>query len=240
MHVGIQGPGRLGRSLAALLVERGHQVSLIGRGESVPPDCEGLVLTVPDTRIAEVVAAGLPDLPVLHCSGAQTVDILRPHRPAGSFHPLMTFPGPEVAIPDLTGVPAVIDGDPEALALATALAETLDMRVVRVPGDRRLYHAAAVMAGNFATVLLAHAAKALEAAGVPHHEAGGILLPLAVESLKNAAADPAGSLTGPVARGDEAVIASHRQALADIGLSDSLNLYDALTAHTRQLCEGRG
>src|SRR5690606_24106560 len=142
-----------------------------------------------------------PPVPVLHCSGALPVDILRPHQPAGSLHPLMTFPGPALGLPALDGVPAAIDGDPEALAFATALVASLGMRPLRVTGDRRLYHAAAVIAGNFATVLLAHASEALAAAGVPADQAGEALLPLALESLRSAASDPAARLTGPVARG---------------------------------------
>jgi predicted short-subunit dehydrogenase-like oxidoreductase (DUF2520 family) len=198
-----------------------------------------VLLAVPDGALAQVAKQWTGPFPVLHCSGALTVDVLRPLSPAGSFHPLMTFPGPEKAIPDLTGVPAVLDGDPAALAFGKSVADALGMHVLDVPGDRRLYHAAAVLSGNFATVLLAHAAQVLEAAGVPRDQAGIALLPLALESLRNAAHDPAGSLTGPIARGDDAVVESHRAALADVGLTDCLELYDNLSTATRELHSGK-
>lgn len=228
------GPGRLGRSLATLLASAGHTVRLVGRGEPLPA-CEVALLTVPDAAIPEV-AAGLPPCGVvLHCSGAAEVDVLRPHRPAGSLHPLMTFPGPEVGIPDLRGVPAAVAGDPEAVAVARALAEDLGLAPFHVPGDRRLYHAAAVMAGNFATVLLAEASQVLVQAGVSPEQASRALAPLALASLQNAAPDPAAALTGPAARGDTVTIEKHRQALEAHGLTEALALYDHLTERARAL-----
>ena len=68
----------------------------------------------------------------------------RTHRPAGSLHPLQSFPGPEVAGPPGRGVPAAVAGDPEAVSAATQIALDLGMRPFEVPGDRRLYHLAAV------------------------------------------------------------------------------------------------
>ena len=79
----------------------------------------------------------------------------------------MTFPGPEIEVPELKGVAAAVDGDAEAREAAREIAGLLGMRAFEVPGDRRLYHAAAVIAGNYATVLLAEAASVLSAAGVP-------------------------------------------------------------------------
>ncbi len=229
MRVGIVGAGRLGRSLAALAERAGLSVELAGRGGD--PDVDVVLLTVPDRAIAEAAALITRAPIVLHCSGATGVDVLRPHAPAGSLHPLMTFPGVH-ALPALAGVPAAIDGDPEAVRAATAIAVRLGMTPLHVPGDRRLYHAAAVIAGNFATVLFAEAARVLEAAGVPPDRATEALLPLALQSLRNAAADPDLALTGPAARGDAAVLAAHREALAEAGLEDVRALYDALTERT--------
>jgi predicted short-subunit dehydrogenase-like oxidoreductase (DUF2520 family) len=237
MQIGLLGPGRLGRTLARLLADRGHRVDLRGRGEL--PSGEVILLTVPDAALPEAARSIPPGPVVLHCSGAAEVDVLRPHAPAGSLHPLMTFPGPEVAIPDLAGVPAAVAGDPAAQEAARAIARSLGMSPFSVPGDRRLYHAAAVMAGNFATVLLADAAAVLAAAGVDPADAPGLLAPLALQSLRNAAADPAAALTGPAARGDSATIERHRAALREAGLPDALALYDLLTAHATALARLR-
>jgi predicted short-subunit dehydrogenase-like oxidoreductase (DUF2520 family) len=232
MRVGILGKGRLGRTLAVLLTGRAP-VDLRGRGEV--PEGDVVLLCVPDAALRDAAAAIPPGRIVLHCSGSAEVDVLRPHAPAGSLHPLMTFPGPDVAIPDLTGVPAAVAGDPEAVAAARELAGLLGLAPFAVPGDRRLYHASAVIAGNFATVLLAQAAEVLAAAGVPAADAPGILAPLAIQSLRNAAVDPARALTGPVARGDRKTIAAHREALAEADLRAILALYDEFTILSERL-----
>jgi predicted short-subunit dehydrogenase-like oxidoreductase (DUF2520 family) len=237
--VTIVGPGRLGRSLHTLLRDAGADVQLVGR-EPPPRPTPWVLLTVPDRAIGAAAAKVPPNRVVLHTSGALGLEVLGPHAATGgSFHPLMTFPGPEIGLPPLAGVPAAIDGSPEATDAATALAEALGMQPLQVPGDRRLYHAAAVLAGNFATVLLAEGASALRAAGVPDEQAGPALVPLAVQSLLLAAADPAGSLTGPAARGDEATIRGHLDALDAAGLQGSGDVYRALTERARELLRHR-
>jgi predicted short-subunit dehydrogenase-like oxidoreductase (DUF2520 family) len=233
MRIAIVGRGRLGRSLAHLLGEAGHEVGTSGRGEAVA-DAEVVLLCVPDAELAGAASRVPPGPVVLHCSGAVEVDVLRPHRPAGSLHPLMTFPGPEVALPDLRGVPAAVAGDPEAVALAGRLAGDLGLVPFAVPGDRRLYHAAAVLAGNFATVLLGEAARVLVAAGVDPAVAPSVLVPLALRSVDNARHGASRALTGPVARGDERTLAAHRAALEEAGLSEVLVLYDALLVAARR------
>lgn len=234
MRIAIVGPGRLGRSLAVMLPPLGVAVELIGRDQAIPGTVDAVLLTVPDAAIGSI--QGLPSTPVLHTSGATPFEVLRPHRPAGSFHPLMTFPGPH-ALPDLAGVTATIAGDPAAIAVGHRLAEALQMAPLELTGDRRLYHAAAVMAGNFATVLLADAAAALRAAGVPADRAAGVLAPLALRSIENAVPEPAAALTGPVARGDQEVIAGHLAALADAGLLEEKAIYEALTQRAKRLIE---
>lgn len=229
------GGGRLGRSLHALLTEAGWDVTVVGR--ALTDDWAPIVLlTVPDAAVSTVAAAVPAGVTVLHSAGSLGLDALGPHAgTGGSFHPLMTFPGPERGLPDLAGVPAALAGSAAALDAGRKLAYALGMVPLTVPGDRRLYHAAAVMAGNFATVLLADAAALLAAAGVPRHEAGRALLPLAQASLQSAASDPAASLTGPVARGDEKTIEAHIAAMQGAGLDGSLELYQALTHRARQL-----
>lgn len=233
----IVGPGRLGGALRLALAARGVAVTLVGRLEA-PPPCPITLLTVPDRAIAEVARTVPPGGVLLHCSGATDVEVLRPHRPAGSLHPLMTFPGPEA--PDLRDVPVAIAGDPEALLAAGALARLLGMRPFVVPGDRRLYHAAAVMAGNFSTALLAEASAVLSAAGVPPDQAPGLLAPLALASIRNAALlGPAAALTGPVARGDDAIIRAHQEALEPLD-GAARAVYDTLLTSARALTRTRG
>jgi predicted short-subunit dehydrogenase-like oxidoreductase (DUF2520 family) len=146
----------------------------------------------------------------------------------------MTFPGPEIATPELRGVPAAIAGTPQALAVSSNLATALGMDPFEIPGDRRLYHAAAVMAGNFATVLLGEAADVLVAAGIPSERAVSLLVPLALQSVANARFGIGQALTGPIARGDAATLDAHRQALEDHSLGEVRALYDTLVKHARR------
>jgi predicted short-subunit dehydrogenase-like oxidoreductase (DUF2520 family) len=125
----------------------------------------------------------------------------------------MTFPGPEMGLPDEPVIPAAIAGDPEAITAARSLCEKLGFSAFEVPGDRALYHAAAVTAGNFSSLLMLEAGRMLTAAGVPENQARTLLAPLAIASIKKAAVHGASALTGPIARGDENVIESHAKAL---------------------------
>ena len=177
MHVVILGPGRLGRTLARLLPPAGHPVTLVGRDGSIPR-ADVVLLTVPDAVIADA-ARRVPDGPIrLHTSGATPLDPVADRPGHGSLHPLMTFPGPELAVPDLAGVPAAIDGDARGMDAARTLAVDLGLRPVAVPGDRRLYHAAAALAGNGETLLLEEARRALVAAGVHEEQDADLLIPL--------------------------------------------------------------
>ncbi len=229
----ILGPGRLGRSASAILRSAGKPHRLIGRGETIP-ESRLTWLTVPDREIQNAALAVPAGGIILHASGASDVSLLRPHKPAGSLHPLMTFPGPEIALPDESVIPAAISGDDVAVEAAKELATDLGFTPFEVPGSRALYHAAAVTAGNFASTLIIHAAKMLTAAGVSAADAPHLLLPLATASLKNAATHGVSALTGPIARGDNTVIDTHEKALQELD-PKTLELYQALVSSTLEL-----
>ncbi len=236
-HVTIVGPGRLGRSAAHLLHRNDVAHTLVGRNEPIPAS-PLTWLTVPDREIGKAASAVPMGGIVLHASGATEVDVLRPHKTVGSLHPLMTFPGPEVALP-AGEIPAAVAGDPLAVQAARDLAAKLGLSPFEVTGDRALYHAAAVTAGNFATALLHEASTMLAAAGVPLSDAPRILAPLALNSLQNTAAHGAAeTLTGPVARGDEDVIQGHLHAIAGFP-AHTQAVYTALLQATRQLVKGQ-
>jgi predicted short-subunit dehydrogenase-like oxidoreductase (DUF2520 family) len=217
--IAIVGRGRLGRWVLRRLRASGHPASSVGRGEPVPAAAAWVYLCVPDRALAQV-AAEIPRGPILlHASGASSVDVLRPHAPAGVLHPLMTFPA---AGPPSGPIPAAVDGDPPAREAARALAEALGWSAFPRPADAVLYHAAAVLAGNFASALLVFGAEVLAAAGHDRATARARLLPLARASLEAAAAGAlSDALTGPLARGDHATVEAHLRALTalDPGLA---------------------
>jgi len=127
-------------------------------------------------------------------------------------------------------IPAAIHGVGRAQEAAKELAEALGFQSFSFNGDRRIYHAAAVISGNFATVLLAQAAQLLATQGIPLSDARAILAPLAARSIENAAlSDPKDVLTGPIARGDRSVIQGHIDAIASAAPELS-SLYDSMLA----------
>jgi predicted short-subunit dehydrogenase-like oxidoreductase (DUF2520 family) len=228
VQVVIVGAGRLGRSLQALLARTGTEVPTVGRGAVLPP-ADVVLLCVPDREVRSAAAAIPPGPVLLHTAGALDLDVLEPHPERGSLHPLMTFPGPEVSLPDPTTVPAAVAGTPRALAAARALCTQLGFVAFEVPGDRRLYHAAAVVAGNLATFLATEGAVLLRAAGVAEPEARRVLLPLAQQSLGNSIHGLRAALTGPIARGDTATLAAHAVAMREANLHEMAASYELLT-----------
>jgi predicted short-subunit dehydrogenase-like oxidoreductase (DUF2520 family) len=230
--IAIVGRGRMGTALAAALRACGRAVTgPHGRGAlgDVPPGL--VILCVPDAEIAAAAAAVAPreGLLVGHCSGATGLGVLAPHE-ALALHPLMTVTEHGASF---DGAGAAIAGTTErALDAARALAIDLGMRPFPLAeSDRAAYHAAASMASNFLVTLEGAAERLAATAGVPREA----LAPLVRATVENWAAQGAASaLTGPIARGDEAVVARQRAAVAERA-PELTGLYDGLAAATRAL-----
>ena len=113
---------------------------------------------------------------------------------------------------------------PDALARARWLAETLGLRSFEIAdSDRTLYHAAAVIGGNFLVTLHRVATRLLEQAGAPPEA----IVPLMTRTIENGF-----DLTGPIARGDWTTVEAHLAALAERD-PDLVPLYRALAEATR-------
>ncbi len=239
----VVGEGRVGSSVAAAAERAGIEVRLAGRDEAIDAcrEAEAALFCVPDgaiAEVAEVVAAAAPRLRFAgHTSGASGLDALDPLAGEGavtfSLHPLQTVPDGNT---DFTGCPAAISGaTPEALGLAWALAERLGMRPFEIPEERRAaYHAAASIASNFLVALEESAASLLADAGAP--DARDLLAPLVLRTAANWSERGAAALTGPIARGDEATVARHLEALRETA-PELVPLYEALAERTRALAE---
>ena len=211
MDIAIIGMGRLGRTVSRLLTDKGIPHKTIGKNDSLPK-ADLHYLLVPDKCI-ESVATNIDSGIILHASGTYDHLILRPHRPAGVLHPIMSFPGPEVSIPPQP-IPASICGDIEAIEAARKLSEMLGFSSFEYSGDRKLYHAAAVLAGNFSTTLIHMAGTLLKNQDLSLSQAIEMLTPLAIQSINQAQKGNLNeTLTGPISRQDEDVISGHIKAL---------------------------
>jgi len=229
--IAIVGRGRLGPALAGALTAAGHSVAgPLGRGAD-GSNADVVLLCVPDAEIAAAAQATVPreGLLVGHCSGATGLGVLAPHEAFG-LHPLMTVTHDGAAF---AGAGAAVAGaSARAEAFARDLATSLGMRAFAVADeDRAAYHAAASIAANFLTTLEAAAERLAATAGVPR----AALAPLVRAAVDNwAALGGRDALTGPIVRGDEAVVARQRAAVAE-RTPDLVGLFDALADATRDL-----
>jgi predicted short-subunit dehydrogenase-like oxidoreductase (DUF2520 family) len=215
------GTGRAGGAIRARLRERGLTVT---DGREPDPLAELVILAVPDSVIAEVAAATPVGPWVAHVSGATHLAALDPHERRFSVHPLQTLTR-ERGAEQLDGAWAAISGESEdALARAGWLADTLGLRPFEVAdADRTLYHAAAVIGGNFLVTLHRVATRLLAEVGAP---------PEAIVPLMQRTIDNGFDLTGPIARGDTSTVEAHLEALAERD-PDLVALYRALAEATR-------
>ncbi len=216
------GEGRAGTVLAARLRERGQSVT-IGRVPEIRAQL--VILAVPDRVVGEVARGIEPGPWVCHVSGATPLAALGPHERRFSVHPLQTLTT-ERGAEQLDGAWSAISGETDdALARARWLAETLGLRPFEIAdADRTLYHAAAVIGGNFLVTLHAVAVRLLEEAGAPPEA----IVPLMARTIENGF-----DLTGPIARGDWSTVEAHIETLRDRA-PDLVPLYQALAEATHR------
>jgi predicted short-subunit dehydrogenase-like oxidoreductase (DUF2520 family) len=237
------GAGRVGGSIHRALIAAGADARLLGRDESGGGDAEAVLLCVPDGEIESACRRAVATTPHLrfagHTSGSRSLSALDSAAAAGvdcfSLHPLQTVPD---GATDLTGAPAAIAGTtPGAVAFAHAIADRCQMVPFDVPEESRAaYHAAAAIASNFLVALEASAEELLEAAGID--DARELLAPLVLRTAANWAERGEAALTGPIARGDEATVAAHLDAIA-AAAPRLLPLYEALAERTREIAACR-
>jgi len=258
----VVGLGRLGSAFARGLAAHGWQVeawSRTPRRRRLPgvtvrtggaptgvADARLVLLTVPD-RAIEMVATDLAARGLLgegqvvaHCAGSLGLAPLRAAAEAGaaigSLHPLVAASPGQV---QLAGKAAAIDGTAAATRVLRRVARTVGLKPIAIPAEARVrYHAAASLAANGLVALADLAAELLATAGMSRDQALSALLPLLASSLENVerVGLPA-ALTGPVARGDAAVVDAHLAALRDLPQNAA---YRALSLRMVEIAKAQG
>jgi predicted short-subunit dehydrogenase-like oxidoreductase (DUF2520 family) len=234
----IVGVGRTGGALALGLQRAGWPVRIFPRsGQSTRraaalhlplADHEALqqadvcVLAVPDNAVPLATKMVLSDLgrqtALVHCSGALDLSAFGSdpgvlERPRGSFHPLVAISDPR---DDLSGHFAALSTNSEGLRdILRAMAKDLGLSLLEVPeSGRAAYHAGAVLAAAGAIALASSAVAAFAEAGIDEPTAIRALLPLMRSALSGIERRGfSRALTGPIIRGDVAVIRGHLEAL---------------------------
>ncbi len=183
------------------------------------------MITTPDRAIAST-ARQLADVGLLragdvvfHCSGTLASAELDNVRQTGahiaSIHPLKSFADPGAAAETFAGTHCAAEGDALALDLLKSAFDSIGGRVSPIDAQfKTLYHAASVMVCNYLTALMEAGLKGYEKAGINRLTASEMMQPLVRETLENVfALGTSAALTGPIARGDDTVVAGHLQAL---------------------------
>jgi predicted short-subunit dehydrogenase-like oxidoreductase (DUF2520 family) len=197
-----------------------------------------ILITTPDDSIAGVVrellrigAEELRGKIVMHTSGALSAAVLQPLRKygasTGSMHPLQSFSG--VAVPALDGKMFAIEGDQLAVRRARQIVRALGGFPVQIDGrSKPLYHAAAAFAAGHVLAIEEASVQLLMLAGMKRSEAVRALLQLTRQVLDNfERLGPSAAWTGPLARGDFGVVATHMSAMRRLP-REFLQAYTAL------------
>jgi len=221
--------------------------------EMATTEADIYILTVPDaclSQVAEEFCAALPDPTassaettsiIMHTSGATPLSVLDSCRKRGmhtlAWHPLQSFSDPTIGRHRFSGSAVAITGSSERAEEAGGkMAQALGASPFRLEDQSRaLYHAAAVVAGNYLVTLLDAAAELFRTAGIPEEQALPALMPLAQGALDNTREHgTAGAITGPLVRGDTHTARQHLEALAQ-NAPDLDGLYRVLGLHTLEL-----
>lgn len=245
--IGIAGSGRLAQAMGRLLKEAGQPVTVVaGRRieaaqiaasfigaplhvddvASFVKSCNDVLIAVSDDALEQVASrlasAGLRRARILHTSGVEGLEILRPLLKNGNdcacLHPLQTVPTPDEGLQALPGATFALTGEGPAAVWAEEIVGLLGGRTLRVKEEgKALYHAGAVMAANYLLALLDAGLFLMNSAGVDAPEARKALAPLLRQSLENGLKNgPGPALTGPLRRGDLRCVQKHLAAMESL------------------------
>ena len=132
-----------------------------------------------------------------------------------SVHPLKSFADPAQGVRLFAGAYCAAEGSVEALAVLRPAFEYIGARVTEIDAQfKTVYHAASVMVCNYLTALMEAGLQCYEKAGLPRVTASAMMEPLVRETVdNNFRLGTATALTGPIARGDHAVVARQLDVL---------------------------
>jgi predicted short-subunit dehydrogenase-like oxidoreductase (DUF2520 family) len=209
------GPGRLGSTLLAGLLEAGLTVAAVGvhadddadlgmiprrvRVADAALEADAWWLTVPDDEISTVAARLAASLPgtrrgshaslAVHCSGLGSIHLLKPLFEQGvrvlCLHPLQTFTG-EPRAELLSDVPCAVTAHEERdLRLGEELARRLGMRPFRLADDKKTLYHLSAVVGCNLLVALESEAKRLMDEATGGEDGLDHLAPLVDTTMKN-------------------------------------------------------
>lgn len=208
--IGIVGDGRVARHFLHYLGLLGLSVRAWSRRASGtgPPEalasCRTVVLLIRDAEIVPFIDAWptLREKRLVHCSGSLVTEA------AEAAHPLMTFGHDLYDLATYRSVPFILESG--GTPFHQLLPGLPNPSFTIAAAERPYYHALAVMAGNFSTILWLKLFEELQDRfGIPASAAHPYLVQIAANILTDATR----ALTGPLARGDAETIGANLKAL---------------------------
>jgi predicted short-subunit dehydrogenase-like oxidoreductase (DUF2520 family) len=268
LQLGFIGAWMVGTALAMRLSDSGYRVVAVSSrsqtsseklaevinscravdsNQAVADAADFVFITTPDEAIGTVTSEVKwhPEQNVVHCSGADSTEVLKPARQlgaqVGAFHPLQTFASVAQAIGNISGSTFALEADEPLLTTLKNMATALNGQCIELTAnDKVLYHAAAVIACNYLVTLVKISTDLWKTFNVPAHQATKALMPLLQGTLNNV--DNVGipqCLTGPIARGDIGTINKHLNALEKVDPA-VLSTYCELGLQTIPIALGKG
>ena len=182
---------------------------------------------------------------VFHCSGALSSDVLGSLRQFGvsvcSVHPVRSFADTINTVENFEGTYCGVEGDAEALEKIEPTMRAIGANLFKVQAEfKTLYHAASVMVCNYLTALIESGIQTYQKAGIDRETAIEVMQPMVRGTLNNIfTLGTVNALTGPIARGDDVVLANQLSALTD-WRPEYAQLYTRLGEVALQLSESKG
>jgi predicted short-subunit dehydrogenase-like oxidoreductase (DUF2520 family) len=268
LKIGFIGTGTTGTALAVKLHAKEYHIvaasdknpSSTRRFADMVPDCkiyhqnqdvadnsDIVFITSPDDVVAPIAASlkWHSGQSVVHCSGAASLDILAPAKEdganVGAIHPLQTFASVSQAIDNIPGSTFGIEADEPLFSILRDMAVALEGNWVKLePGDKVLYHAAAVLSCNYLITLVKLATDLWKSFGMDTEQATKALMPLLKGTLNNISnIGIPECLTGPIARGDTGTISKHISALEQSS-TEALSAYLEMGLQTIPIALAKG
>ena len=248
----IVGDGPVARALAAALQAADVAPLRWSRGAGTPmPHADVIVLAVRDEAIGEVAAQimgrvddeATPPI-LLHCAGALPAEeafagLKRRPLGVGVVHPLRALAGAD-SDAQLGGVVFAVEGDGPGREAALRLVERVGgTPLVLEAAQLPRYHAAAALVSNHAVALVDAGVELLTSVGLDRTQATTALAALLASTAANLTrVGLPEALTGPIARGDVAVVARHLLALRP--LEEIAALYRATARRVSKVAADKG
>lgn len=231
-RLAIIGRGRVGASIEAYGDWLGLDTRAFDRralaadeDQSFIKSADCVALAVPDDRIESAFAHYRSLIArrafLMHFSGARRFSGLY------GYHPLYSFPTHPLD-PETTAAIAFAV-EPDAPPLGEIWPGAGNRTFVVSADQRALYHALAVLAGNYAAFIWNEVGTEFQAR--LGHSPADILAPYLAGVVQRFAENPAASMTGPVARGDGQTIRANLNALKNVPKLHAL--YGQFLRHAR-------